>query len=614
MNDDCPFCDRESAENLLCNEVGLAFFDAFPVSRGHVLVVSRRHMGTWFEASVEEQVGLLDLVNLAKGLLDEEFAPDGYNLGLNVGAAAGQTVPHLSIHLIPRYGGDVDNPSGGVRFVIPALGNYGRPGHVGQRAPTTLTRSLDFERAAAQAVEDAIRTESRALVALAPGLDQLKAGFALVERLVQSRKCLFDHILLLVNSTKERREALDLMGGRRHPKVEIRTVQDLAALEEFDLAEGKQALVTVDLSDSEIAACASLAMRAGSRVHVAYTTTASTSTARSAFGDPVYEYSYRQAVLDGYLVDHETPTRILTKRSQDGTLMAFEKFVVLDDLPKHVEWGKNRLNQVMAFNAKVGSDEEFNRVVCRTLAGHLGPADNAKTVVYCSSIEHAAMVEALLKQALWDQHGELEDDFILRITGDTPGERYGRFCNERLPQVAVVVDLFLGEPPVPRVDTLVFLRRERSPSRFAQMLGMAAQKCDAIGKERFKIFDAVDVYAEHYPYSDIRPVITNPTISFAQLLREHTEHLPMKRETRRELLERLVEDINDISDGGVPAESDPVFHAAAAALLRSQEFDPKLCPPKEQLGSEAPSDVVSRHLLWCSSCRDERQELGHPSV
>ena len=103
---------------------------AFPCNPGHTLVVPRRHFASWFDASAEERVALFRIVDEVRRSLDNERHPDGYNIGINVGEAAGQTVMHLHIHVIPRFAGDVDDPAGGVRFVIPARGNYKRPGFV----------------------------------------------------------------------------------------------------------------------------------------------------------------------------------------------------------------------------------------------------------------------------------------------------------------------------------------------------------------------------------------------------------------------------------------------------------------------------------------------------
>jgi len=104
--------------------LAFAIYDKYPVSLGHALIVPRREVATWFEASPEEQAALLSLVDEVKQRLDAERRPDGYNIGINVGEAAGQTVMHLHVHLIPRYRGDMGDPRGGVRHVIPEKDNY----------------------------------------------------------------------------------------------------------------------------------------------------------------------------------------------------------------------------------------------------------------------------------------------------------------------------------------------------------------------------------------------------------------------------------------------------------------------------------------------------------
>ncbi len=119
----CPFCEDQSSP-LTANELTFACFDKYPVNQGHLLILPRRHVATWFEATAEEKASLLVLLDESKRLLDERFAPDGYNIGVNVGEAAGQTIAHLHVHLIPRYLGDCPNPRGGVRGVIPGRQSY----------------------------------------------------------------------------------------------------------------------------------------------------------------------------------------------------------------------------------------------------------------------------------------------------------------------------------------------------------------------------------------------------------------------------------------------------------------------------------------------------------
>lgn len=122
MND-CPFCAAGAVE--LSNALAWARFDLNPVTTGHLLVLTRRHVAGYFDSTAQERAALLELLDAGKAMLEERYRPDGYNIGINVGAAAGQTIAHLHVHLIPRYAGDVANPRGGVRGVIPARQNYG---------------------------------------------------------------------------------------------------------------------------------------------------------------------------------------------------------------------------------------------------------------------------------------------------------------------------------------------------------------------------------------------------------------------------------------------------------------------------------------------------------
>lgn len=118
----CPFCQTDEA--ALRNALAYLRFDINPVNPGHCLIIPFRHVSDFFETTPEERQAMLSLADEAKAMLDLKFAPDGYNLGLNVGAVAGQTVPHVHLHLIPRYVGDVDQPRGGVRGVIPSRQSY----------------------------------------------------------------------------------------------------------------------------------------------------------------------------------------------------------------------------------------------------------------------------------------------------------------------------------------------------------------------------------------------------------------------------------------------------------------------------------------------------------
>jgi diadenosine tetraphosphate (Ap4A) HIT family hydrolase len=118
----CPFCNAEGT--VLANPLAHGRYDQFPVTRGHLLLIPNRHVADWFDTTTEERQAVFTLADEARAMLIAEFAPDGFNLGINVGAAAGQTVWHAHLHLIPRYRSDVPNPRGGVRAVIPGKQIY----------------------------------------------------------------------------------------------------------------------------------------------------------------------------------------------------------------------------------------------------------------------------------------------------------------------------------------------------------------------------------------------------------------------------------------------------------------------------------------------------------
>lgn len=124
-NNPCLFC-KDPRGVSIWHELAFSARDSFPVSPGHTLVIPRRHVANFFELTPEEVAACMELIKQEKVLLDEEFKPDGYNIGVNVGPAAGQSIFHVHIHLIPRYKGDVENPQGGVRHVLPKKAHYTR--------------------------------------------------------------------------------------------------------------------------------------------------------------------------------------------------------------------------------------------------------------------------------------------------------------------------------------------------------------------------------------------------------------------------------------------------------------------------------------------------------
>ncbi|MCP4661721.1 MAG: type I restriction-modification system endonuclease, partial [bacterium] len=246
------------------------------------------------------------------------------------------------------------------------------------------------------------------------------------------------------------------------------------------------------------------------------------------FGSPVVHYSYRRAVIDGFLVDHEPPFRIVTHLARGGIHWEVGEEVAVYD------HGRGQLElfhtpdeidlEIEDFNKRVVT-EHFNEAVCEELAERIDPSLPGKTLVFCVDDAHAELVVRLLKQAFSEQYGELDDEAVMKITGaaDRPRQLIRRFRNERLPAVAVTVDLLTTGIDVPEIVNLVFLRRVRSRILYEQMLGRATRLCpDLFGpgedKEVFSIYDAVDLYAALRDHTEMKPVVQDASVTFAQLV------------------------------------------------------------------------------------------------
>lgn len=114
----CPFCSR-NLHILKENDLAFAIYDKYPVNQGHILIIPKRHVCDYFETTAEERKAIATLLDECKKILDESLSPDGFNIGINIGETAGQTIFHVHVHLIPRFQGDIEEPRGGVRGVIP---------------------------------------------------------------------------------------------------------------------------------------------------------------------------------------------------------------------------------------------------------------------------------------------------------------------------------------------------------------------------------------------------------------------------------------------------------------------------------------------------------------
>lgn len=245
---------------------------------------------------------------------------------------------------------------------------------------------------------------------------------------------------------------------------------------------------------------------------------------RDIFGNPVFTYSYREAVVDGWLIDHEPPIRLMTKLAEKG--IHFDKG---DEVPVISRGGVEQLAllpdeldfEVADFNKKVIA-LNFTRVVSEVLAGYLDPNRPEKTLIFCVTDAHADRVVVALNKALVAEWGEIEDNAVLKITGATDKymEQIRRFRNEKHPSIAVTVDLLTTGIDVPAISNLVFLRRVRSRILYEQMLGRATRLCPEINKEVFRIFDCVDIYKALEDVTEMKPVVTSLNVGFETLVQE----------------------------------------------------------------------------------------------
>jgi type I restriction enzyme, R subunit len=244
------------------------------------------------------------------------------------------------------------------------------------------------------------------------------------------------------------------------------------------------------------------------------------------FGKPVYTYSYREAVADDWLIDHEPPVRYETLLTQKGIHFAKgEKVEALNLATGEVETAEleDELDfQVDSFNKRV-INEDFNRVICEQLAEELDPFGDEKTLIFCATDAHADMVKRLLDGAFKAKYDEQYNEAAVRkITGasDKVDQLIRLYKNERLPNIAITVDLLTTGIDVPAICHLVFMRRVKSRILYEQMIGRATRRCDEIGKTVFKIYDPVDIYAALQSVNTMQPLVKDPAITLEQLIDE----------------------------------------------------------------------------------------------
>lgn len=426
----------------------------------------------------------------------------------------------------------------------------------------------DYQIEAIQSVEQAIISgQKNILVAMATGTGKTRTVLGMIYRFLKTAR--FRRILFLVDRNSLGEQAQNVFSDvkledllpldkiynvgklgeknfSRETRLQVATVQSMVkrvlyddssfGVTDFDLIIIDEAhrgyILDRELADDEISFRDQSDYQSKYRsvieyfdaVKIALTATPALHTTE-IFGKPVFKYSYRQAVIDGYLVDHDSPHELETNLSVGGIHYKKGDFITrCDPLTGEItnsELLDDELNfDVDNFNRKV-VNENFNRVVLEEIAKYIAPNSLGKTLIFAVDDKHADLIVQILKE-IYTVQG-VSNDAITKITGSI-GDRervqdaIRRFKNECFPNIVVTVDLLTTGVDVPKIDTLVFMRRVKSRILFEQMLGRATRLCSDIGKTHFRIFDAVGVYAALEKFIEMKPVVADSSVTFTQLL------------------------------------------------------------------------------------------------
>lgn len=433
----------------------------------------------------------------------------------------------------------------------------------------------EYQIKAIEAAETAIiNGQLNILLAMATGTGKTRTILGMIYRFLKTGR--FRRILFLVDRTSLGEQASDVFkevkledlmtlddiynikglddkGIDRETRIQVATVQSMVkrilynnedtmpAVSDFDLVIIDEAhrgyILDKEMGEDEILYRDQLDYQSKYRsvveyfdaVKIALTATPALQTTK-IFGEPVFKYTYREAVIEGYLVDHDAPHELTTKLSKEGIHYKAGDTVVLYD-PVTGEVTNSELLEdeldfdVDAFNRQVIT-EPFNRTVLTEIARDIDPESpevQGKTLIYAVNDDHADLIVKILKE-IYAETG-VDNDAIMKITGSVGGgnrkkvhDAIKRFKNERFPSVVVTVDLLTTGIDIPEITTLVFMRRVKSRILFEQMMGRATRLCPEIHKTHFEIYDPVGVYDSLEAVNTMKPVVANPSATFEQLL------------------------------------------------------------------------------------------------
>lgn len=429
----------------------------------------------------------------------------------------------------------------------------------------------DYQEKAIQTVEQALANNQRdCLLAMATGTGKTRTIIGLMYRFLKAER--FKRILFLVDRSALGQQAIDSfndttleqnhtlaqiydikelgdMAAEAETRIQVATVQAMVSrvfrsdtppsVGEFDciIVDEAHRGYTLDQEMSE----GELAVRDHSQYLSQYrrvldyfdackiglTATPAKHTSE-IFGKPVFTYSYREAVADDWLIDHEPPIRYETQLSKHG--IRFEKgesVSVINTQTGEVDVAEleDELTfNIESFNRRVITPA-FDKVICDALANELDPFGEEKTMIFCVNQAHAERVKNLLDDAFREAYGEQYNQATVQIiTGqsDKVEQLIRKYKNEPHPSIAITVDLLTTGIDVPKICNLVFMRRVRSRILYEQMKGRATRRCDDIGKTVFRIYDPVDLYASLEAVDTMKPLVKNPNVSLEQLVSELT--------------------------------------------------------------------------------------------
>ncbi|MDR1802302.1 MAG: type I restriction-modification system endonuclease [Treponema sp.] len=415
-----------------------------------------------------------------------------------------------------------------------------------------------------------VRGQQTALLAMATGTGKTRTVLGMIYRFLKTGR--FKRVLFLVDRTALGEQAQDVfkevkieelmtlddiydiknLGDKdidKETKIHVATVQSLVKRILYNDTDSMPSVIDYDLIvvdeahrgfilDKEIGDDEQLyrsqidyiskyrsVMEYFDAVKIALTATPALHTTE-IFGKPVFEYSYRRAVIEGYLVDHDAPHNIHTKLRDGGISYHRGETVaiynpVTGEITNSSELEDELHFDIESFNRRVIT-EPFNRTVFDEISKDINPEGDGKTLIYAVDDEHADLIVKILKE-IYEPKG-IPNDAIMKITGSIGGgnqkkvmETVKRFKNEKYPNIAVTVDLLTTGIDVPEITTLVFVRRVKSRILFEQMMGRATRLCPEIEKTHFEIYDPVGVYESLEPVNTMKPVVQNESATFEDL-------------------------------------------------------------------------------------------------